>query len=485
MISVVVEGLSLGLYFFSVYFTLIVLFIFEIMSTDVLEAAVMLETLRVTELRLLLSKMGKSKSGLKKDLQKRVTDLLHNDCSPELLSAVRELHDLRQISKSRRSGIEIISMPESLSPGGTPSPKSAGPQMIKLPFYQMLETIIPPTPLVPTYGGAMQNSDFLFHLSESQQALIQNSRSSQPVQVVLRICYSESIGVEEDQYPPNICVSVNHNNCPVQCTYSSNKLGLEPSRPCRPIDITSDLYLSFTNRFTVLWGNFGKSYSVAVYLVRLVSCQQLLDQLRSSSVEQQDVCRLRVSEKLRSDPETEVATTGLQVSLICPLVKLRMSVPCRSRGCAHLQCFDASFYLQMNEKKPRWSCPVCHRYAPFDELRIDSLLRDVLESSGEDVEEIKYLSDSTWKAVKHDKSNQNKGSALHPVKHNVNSKPVRDAVVDLTQSSSDDEDFQKEETVSTHIEDKSVHFRKSGIVKSARHKGRKTQVHTEKHRNGN
>ncbi|XP_073769559.1 E3 SUMO-protein ligase PIAS4b isoform X2 [Danio rerio] len=403
----------------------------------------MLETLRVTELRLLLSKMGKSKSGLKKDLQKRVTDLLHNDCSPELLSAVRELHDLRQISKSRRSGIEIISMPESLSPGGTPSPKSAGPQMIKLPFYQTLETIIPPTPLVPTYGGAMQNSDFLFHLSESQQALIQNSRSSQPVQVVLRICYSESIGVEEDQYPPNICVSVNHNNCPVQ------------------------------------------SYSVAVYLVRLVSCQQLLDQLRSSSVEQEDVCRLRVSEKLRSDPETEVATTGLQVSLICPLVKLRMSVPCRSRGCAHLQCFDASFYLQMNEKKPRWSCPVCHRYAPFDELRIDSLLRDVLESSGEDVEEIEYLSDSTWKAVKHDKSDQNKGSARHPVKHNVNSKPVRDAVVDLTQSSSDDEDFQKEETVSTHIEDKSVHFRKSGIVKSARHKGRKTQVHTEKHRNGN
>ncbi|KAI2668009.1 E3 SUMO-protein ligase PIAS4-A [Labeo rohita] len=378
----------------------------------------MLEVLRVTELRLLLSKMGKSKSGLKKDLMKRVTDLLHNECSPELLSAVRELHKLRQVSKDARrsskpSPVEIISMP-----------------------------------------------------AASQQAQIQNSKSSQSglasVQVVLRICYSESIGVEEDQFPPNICVSVNHADCPIQCTYSSNKMGTEPSRPCRPIDLTPGLYPAFTNRFSVVWGNFGKD---------------LLDQLRRTAVEQQELCRQRVSEKLCSDPENEISTTGLQVSLICPLAKMRMSVPCRARGCAHLQCFDASFYLQMNERKPRWTCPVCHRYAPFDELRIDSLLCEVLESCGEDVEEIEYLSDSNWKAVRHDKSDKNKETIQHQqIKHKVNCNSVGSVIVDLTQFSSDDEDFQKEETVSTHLEDKSVHFRKSGIVKTTKPKSRKTQV---------
>ncbi|XP_051729811.1 E3 SUMO-protein ligase PIAS4b isoform X1 [Ctenopharyngodon idella] len=478
------------------------------MSTDVLEATVMLEALRVTELRLLLSKMGKSKSGLKKDLMKRVSDLLHNDCSPELLSAVRELHKLRQVSKDARrsskpSSDQIISMPECVSPDKPQSPISicTEPQMIKLPFYQTLDTILPPTPLVPTCGGIMQNSDFLIHLSVDQQTQIQNSRTSQSgstsVQVVLRICYSESVGVEEDQYPPNLVVSVNHANCPVQCSYSSNKMGTEPSRPCRPIDITPELYITFTNRFSVVWGNFGKNYSVAVYLVRLVSSQELLVQLRSTAVEQQELCRRRVSEKLCSDPESEVATTGLQVSLICPLAKMRMSVPCRARGCAHLQCFDASFYLQMNERKPRWTCPVCHRYAPFDALRIDSLLCEVLESSGEDVEEIEYLSDSTWRAVRRDKDDKNKESVPHPLKHisvyrevlierkglifgfpvlEGNSKPVGVFVVDLTQFSSDDEDFQKEETVSTHLEDKSVHFRKSGIVKTSGAKSLKTQI---------
>lgn len=114
----------------------------------------MLEALRVTELRCLLSRMGRNKSGLKKDLMKRVTGLLQNECSHELLSAVGELHRLRQVSiDARRSSkpnpitpspVETISMPERASPG---KPVSTGQHMIHLPFYQTLDTILPPTPL--------------------------------------------------------------------------------------------------------------------------------------------------------------------------------------------------------------------------------------------------------------------------------------------------------------------------------------------------
>ncbi|KAA0719595.1 E3 SUMO-protein ligase PIAS4 [Triplophysa tibetana] len=454
------------------------------MSTEVLEAMGMLEALRVTELRSLLSRMGRNKSGLKKDLTERVVHLLHNECSFELLFAVQELHNLRQVSKdarrsSRASPVETISMPERVLAGkpGSLTVVSKEQQMIQLPFYQTLETVLPPTPLVPVFGGPLQNSDFRFHLSSSQQAQIQNAQSpsgSMSVQVVLRICYSESIGVEEDQYPANISVSVNHTNCPVQCSYSSSKPGTEPSRPCRPIDVTPLLWVSFTNRFSVTWGNFGKRYSVAVYLVRVVSSQELLTQLRSTSVESLELCRQRVCEKLNSDKENEITTTGLQVSLMCPLAKMRMSVACRARGCAHLQCFDASFYLQMNERKPRWTCPVCHKYAPFDALCIDSLMCEALESSGEDVEEIEYLSDSSWKPVRRDRSN--KESALHPPKHMGNHSQVDSSVVDLTQGSSDDEDLLNEEMVSTHLEDKKVHFRKSGTIKTPRSKRRSRTI---------
>ncbi len=45
----------------------------------------------------------------------------------------------------------------------------------------------------------------------------------------------------------------------VQGYYPSNKPGVEPRRPCRPVNITPWLHLStVTNRVTVTWGNFGK-----------------------------------------------------------------------------------------------------------------------------------------------------------------------------------------------------------------------------------
>ena len=49
----------------------------------------------------------------------------------------------------------------------------------------------------------------------------------------------------------------------------------------------------------------------------------------------------------------------------------RMIVPCRARQCTHLQCFDAKTFFMMNEKKPRWMCPVCDKPTLFKELYID------------------------------------------------------------------------------------------------------------------
>ncbi|MEQ2303887.1 hypothetical protein AMECASPLE_021329 [Ameca splendens] len=78
-----------------------------------------------------------------------------------------------------------------------------------------------------------------------------------------------------------------------------------------------------------------------------------------------------VKEKLTADPDSEIATTSLRVSLLCPLGKMRLTVPCRAVTCSHLQCFDAALYLQMNEKKPSWICPVCDKNAAYENLIID------------------------------------------------------------------------------------------------------------------
>lgn len=50
---------------------------------------------------------------------------------------------------------------------------------------------------------------------------------------------------------------------------------------------------------------------------------------------------------------------------------MRLTIPCRALTCSHLQCFDATLYIQMNEKKPTWVCPVCDKKAPYEHLIID------------------------------------------------------------------------------------------------------------------
>ncbi|KAJ8977311.1 hypothetical protein NQ317_009329 [Molorchus minor] len=62
---------------------------------------------------------------------------------------------------------------------------------------------------------------------------------------------------------------------------------------------------------------------------------------------------------------------------MCPLGKMRMTTPCRAVTCSHLQCFDASLYLQMNERKPTWNCPVCDKPSLYDNLVIDGYFQEM------------------------------------------------------------------------------------------------------------
>ncbi|XP_017552592.1 E3 SUMO-protein ligase PIAS4b [Pygocentrus nattereri] len=425
-----------------------------VMSVELLEATHMVERLRVAELRSLLSSMGKNNKGLKKELLQRATELLQKECGPELLSAIRKLYEHRQsaIINTRRSQAfavtptsEVIAMPTAdylSEPNAVMDNLVPEVQMIKLPFYHTLETIVAPVPLVPSCGLKLQTSYITFCLTSSQWAQIKNSQElnsgHKSVQVVLRICYTESIGVEDDQYPPKIDVFVNGLYCLIQVRYSSLKDGLEPSRPCCPINLTPLLRKNSENSVSVTWGNYGKRYSAAVYLVRVFSSTELLEQLQNRAVASKEQCRLKICEKLCSDPENEIATTGLQVSLICPLAKTRMSVPCRAQPCAHLQCFDAEFYLQMNERKPSWTCPVCHKPAAFETLQIDSLLSSILQSTDDTMKEIEYLSNGSWRAVREERESS---KTPDPALLNLNSHAVLlEDVVDLTQCSTDDDD---------------------------------------------
>merc|ERR1712203_522450 len=112
---------------------------------------------------------------------------------------------------------------------------------------------------------------------------------------------------------------------------------------------------------------------------------------------QPDYTRALIKEKL-ADQDQEIATTSCKVTLACPLGKMRMVTPARASTCDHLQCFDAQLYLSMNERKPKWVCPVCNKPALMENLLVDGFFMELMASPRLPVDEHEIVlhNDGTW-----------------------------------------------------------------------------------------
>lgn len=254
-------------------------------------------------------------------------------------------------------------------------------QLKRLPFYDNLGVLLKPSTLIAGNSQRMQENNFFFHLTPAQATDIAMQRDMRPgaklehtIQVQLRFCVLESEAPQEDYFPPSVLVKVNGKPCQLPNPIPTNKPGVEAKRPPRPVNITPNVKLSPTvsNSVQISWAvEFGKSFCVSAYLVRKLNSAQLLERLRSKGVQPLTHTKSVIEEKLKEDADCDIATTMLKVSLMCPLGKMRMTTPCRSSTCLHLQCFDANLFLLMNERKPTWNCPVCDKPANYDHLVID------------------------------------------------------------------------------------------------------------------
>ncbi|KAM4746043.1 E3 SUMO-protein ligase PIAS2 isoform 2-T2 [Anableps anableps] len=335
-------------------------------------------------------------------------------------------------------------------------------QMKPLPFYDVLDVLIKPSSLGASATQRYhQEKYFIFALTPQQVREVCISRDFLPggrrdymVQIQLRFCLAETSCPQDDNFPNSLSIKVNGKLFPLPGFAPPPKNGVEQKRTGRPLNITSLVRLSSAvpNQISVTWTpEMGKTYSLSVYLVRQLTSPLLLQRLRMKGIRSPDHSRALIKEKLTADPDSEIATTSLRVSLMCPLGKMRLTVPCRAVTCSHLQCFDAALYLQMNEKKPTWICPVCDKKADYESLIIDGLFLEILNDCS-DVDEIKFQEDGTWcpmrpkkDAVKFSVHSVGKVEFTTP---SHQSKPVEPSlkktdVIDLTlesSSSSDDDD---------------------------------------------
>lgn len=110
-----------------------------------------------------------------------------------------------------------------------------------------------PSSLQPRGHARFQEQTFSFHLTPTQASAIaqstyrdQYSRQDFKKQIQLRFSLLETSCEQDDNFPASVCVKVNGRLQPLPNPIPTNKPGVEPKRPPKPINITGLCKLSST-----------------------------------------------------------------------------------------------------------------------------------------------------------------------------------------------------------------------------------------------
>lgn len=218
-------------------------------------------------------------------------------------------------------------------------------------------------------------------------------------QVQIRICAVEHETTKtKDFLPLGLSIRIFNNICSLP-PIANNKPGVECRRIPGPINCTNFIKLNPNNinTLTVNWIPDNKTYAIGVWIVKKLDLDSMLHKLKVNGARRTEETKNYIIQKF-ANVDPDLATTSYRVSLICPLGKMRMNLPVKSVNCDHLQCFDASTFILMNEKKPKWLCPTCNKSCLYDDIVIESYFLDIVSNPylPDSSNEIEILPDGTW-----------------------------------------------------------------------------------------
>jgi len=187
----------------------------------------------------------------------------------------------------------------------------------------------------------------------------------------------------------------------------TNKPNVEQKRYPRPVDLTRYCQpprgREKPHRINIEWNGDRRAWCYGIFLVYRVDSAILEERLLKNKNAVRDFERTKetiISRLNGSDEDEGIRMDSLKISLLCPLGRTRIKIPCRGVECTHLQCFDLVNYLMMCEKRPVWKCPVCDKAVLYSKLIIDDYFQRMLSNVGSSIEEVELLRDGTWQILK-------------------------------------------------------------------------------------
>ncbi|KAK4059635.1 transcriptional regulator family: Zinc finger, MIZ-type [Trichoderma harzianum] len=272
------------------------------------------------------------------------------------------------------------------------------------PFYYVESAV---SVLRTCEAMAQHRNSVTIPLRLSDHPVLQRCNEDKSYRIMV-FCASDDSGVQDVAFPHQSELRVNGDEIKANLRGLKNKPG-----STRPVDITNALRLrgNYMNNIEFTYALTNRKFYLIVNLCKTTSVPELVTTIsnRRKISEESVISELN---KIAQDPD--VVATSQVLSLKCPLSYMRLEVPCRSLSCTHLQCFDATSYLQLQEQGPQWLCPICNKSAPFDQLAVDGYVKAILEKTSKSLETVTIEPNGRWssKPPKEDSSSRPNGSAL-------------------------------------------------------------------------
>ncbi|KAK2024359.1 MIZ/SP-RING zinc finger protein [Colletotrichum zoysiae] len=374
---------------------------------------------------------GLTSSGVKASLQSRIVNAIQEAYNNDDMTRFQQIQ--RSIETTRAGP---SSSPASHKQGRPSAATTPVPMLRQDPYWGTSRTARPGGPnahALPSYGSSgpsFRNSPFYeiqFRVGDVRtcEAMTQHRNMvSIPVKAsenpgVIRVledkslrimvfCATDNSGTQDISFPHQSEIKINGNEVKANLRGLKNKPG-----STRPVDITSYLRLKNDNRNLVefTYALTQKKFYLVLYACKTTSAQELAVKIKVGK----KIPKYKVIEEIsKKAADTDIVTTSQVLSLKCPLSYMRLDVPCRSVNCSHIQCFDATSYLQLQEQGPQWLCPICNKSAPFEQLAVDEYVRDILANTSKSLDQVTIEPDGQWRvnSAQDDGKPTNGGSGL-------------------------------------------------------------------------
>ncbi|CAD5206612.1 unnamed protein product [Bursaphelenchus okinawaensis] len=309
------------------------------------------------------------------------------------------------------------------NPGLLMNPSNIDPKAIQftvLPFYEQKEVVMSHT-LLPQYPKAdnnMVHAHYKFSLPRQFIQELSGMGDLPRYEVQLRMCLADGSKHQVDAYPNIIRGYVNQSTIqfpPLMNVQAppGQGVGQIQKRSSRSVDITQNCLHTHNNEFNLHfeWQPDRNNYVFGIWVVYHLTSNALTSKVERSCPRYYEETRTMIKQLLGGGEEDDIAMDVCRISLLCPLARIIMKRPARGKSCTHLQCFDLTNYIMMNEKRANWKCPVCNKQTLPSDLVLDDYFVEVIEKIKGQSSEVELNRDGSWRMIQDEFSDDSRPSS--------------------------------------------------------------------------